>query len=134
MSTLSPSTIQLAGKNYTVADLLQESDEYIRLEAAEQCFALTALINDPSLLVRCAVARKKIGHDVLVSDIDWQVRATVAKNCTDSRFLDILARDSHEFVRFVVVKRGYALDYLVNDTDEEIASIARYQLQYQQAA
>lgn len=133
MLTLSADTIQLAGRHYTVVDLLKESDEYIRLEAVEQCFGLSTFINDCSALVRCAVARKKIGHEVLVKDADWHVRATVAKYCTEPQFLDILAHDIHEFVRFVVVKRGHALEYLVNDTDEEIAAIARYSLQYSQA-
>ncbi len=134
MSTFNSDTIQLAGKYYTVDDILQESDEYIRLEAVEQCFALSELMGDQSTLVRCAIARKKMGHEILVNDDDWHVRATVAKYCVESRFLDVLAHDSHEFVRFVVVKRGHALDFLVNDIDEEIASIARYHLQYQQAA
>jgi hypothetical protein len=134
MTKANVQTILLAGRQYTVADVVTEPDEYVRLEAVDLCFALTHLIHDHSVLVRCAVARKKVGHDVLVKDQDWHVRATVAKYCIESHFLDILAQDSHEFVRFVVVKRGYASDYLVNDTDEEIAAIARYNLQYQRAA
>ncbi|MEQ1635637.1 MAG: hypothetical protein ABL903_03025 [Methylococcales bacterium] len=131
MSVASEETINLAGKIYSVAELLRELDDYVRLEAAEQCFALTALINDPSALVRSAVARKKVGHEILVKDVEWQVRATVAKYCNDVKFLDILALDSHEFVRFVVVKRGHALELLAQDVDEEIAAIARYALQRQ---
>lgn len=131
MSIAMEETITLAGKIYNVAELLREVDDYVRLEAAEQCFALTALINDPSSLVRSTVARKKIGHEVLVKDVEWQVRATVAKYCSEVKFLDILAQDNHEFVRFVVVKRGHALELLAQDSDEEIAAIARYTLQRQ---
>lgn len=131
MSEASEDKITLAGKEYSVAELLKEPDDYIRLEAAEQCFALAALVNDRSMLVRSTVARKKIGHEVLVKDVDWQVRATVAKYCSESKFLDILAQDSHEFVRFVVVKRGHALEQFVEDRDEEIAAIARYSLERQ---
>jgi hypothetical protein len=123
--------IILAGKTYSIAELLRETDDYIRLEAAEQCFALSQLVNDRSALVRSTVARKKIGHTVLVHDRDWQVRATVAKYCSETAFLDILAHDPHEFVRFVVVKREHALELLAQDSDEEIAAIARYTLQRQ---
>lgn len=132
MSAVIEEKITLAGKNYTIAELLKESDDYIRLEAAEQCFALKELVYDRSMLVRSAVARKMIGHDILINDIDWQVRATVAKYCTDTQFLDKLVHDDHEFVRFVVVKRGHALALFTQDSDEEIAAIARHSLQRQQ--
>lgn len=132
MSAVNEEKITLAGKDYTVSALLKESDDYIRLEAAERCFALKELVSDRAMLVRSTVARKMTGHDVLVNDSDWQVRATVAKYCTDTQFLDILARDSHEFVRFVVVKRGHALELLAQDADDEIAAIARHAIQRQQ--
>jgi hypothetical protein len=131
MFNIPENTITLAGKTYSTAELMREADDYIRLEAAEQCFALDELLKDRCALVRSTVARKKVGHKVLVDDIDWQVRATVAKYCNEPELLDKLAKDSHEFVRFVVVKRGHALELLAQDDDEEVAAIARYTLQRQ---
>lgn len=123
------STITINGRVYSEQDIVKEKQEYVRLEAVDLCFALQALVNDSSYLIRCAVARKKVGHQQLVHDDNWRVRATVAKYCEDEALLEILKTDSHDFVRFVVVKRGYALKHFVDDQDEEIASIARYKLQ-----
>jgi len=122
-------TIKIAGKEYDQLGITKEKEEYIRLEAVDLCFGLSALIYDNSVLVRVAVARKKVGHELFVTDESWRVRATVAKYTDDNKILDILIKDENEFVRFVIVKRGYGLVFFVNDTDEEIASIARYQLQ-----
>jgi len=118
-------TVIIFGKRYTAEDVLREKDEYIRLEAAEKCFALRELINDSSVLVRMAVARKGVGHETLVSDSNWKVRAVVAKYGKENRVLDLLVNDVHEFVRFVLVKRCYALECFLQDTDEEIAAMAR---------
>ncbi|MFW5444592.1 MAG: HEAT repeat domain-containing protein [Methylococcaceae bacterium] len=122
-------TIEIAGKKYNETKISKEKEEYIRLEAVDLCFALKQLVSDSSWLVRTAVARKKVGHDLLVKDENWRVRATVAKYTDDSSIIDELASDENDFVRFVIVKRGYCLDSFVSDEDEEIASIARYQLQ-----
>ncbi|WP_305907254.1 hypothetical protein Q9L42_016930 [Methylomarinum sp. Ch1-1] len=122
-------TLAIDGKVYSEQDIVQEKQEYIRLEAVDACFALHALVNDKSALVRSAVARKKVGHEYLVFDKNWRVRATVAQYCDDEHLLDQLKNDSNEFVRFIVAKRGYALEQFVDDVDEEIASLARYQLQ-----
>lgn len=127
-------TITINGRMYSERDIVKEKEEYVRLEAVELCFALRALANDRSHLIRSAVARKKVGHEKLVHDDNWRVRATVAKYCEDEALLDILKDDRHNFVRFVVVKRGYALEQFVDDDDEEIASIARYTLQHKQIA
>jgi hypothetical protein len=121
-------TVEINGKSYTEQDIVKEKEEYIRLEAVDRCFALSALVNDQSPLVRSAVARKKIGHEQLVNDPNWKVRATVALYCHES-LLESLKDDASDFVRFVVVKRGYKLNHFVDDQDDEIASIARYQLQ-----
>ncbi len=121
-------TIKINGRTYTEKDIVKEKEEYVRLEAVDRCFALTALANDASPLVRCAVARKKVAHEQLVNDPDWKVRATVAMYCPES-MLEKLKDDSSDFVRFVVVKRGYDLKRFIHDQDDEIASIARYQLQ-----
>ncbi|WP_020159566.1 MULTISPECIES: HEAT repeat domain-containing protein [Methylobacter] len=125
-------TVTISGKEYGEEDILREQDEYIKLECVDLCFALNILINDESALVRAAVARKKVGHEMLVNDSNWRVRATVAKYCDDEKLLDALINDENEYVRFIVVKRGYALKHFVNDQDEEIASIARHSLQNQQ--
>lgn len=122
-------TIVIAGKEYDELGVLKDTDEYVRLEAVDLCFALKKLIHDKSALVRAAVARKKVGHEFLVKDESWRVRATVAKYTDQENILDLLVTDNNEFVRFVVVKRGHGLDSFVHDVDEEIASIARYQLQ-----
>jgi len=122
-------TIVIAGKKYNASGIFKEKEEYIRLEAVDSCFALSALVHDKSPLIRTAVARKKVGHEFLVKDSNWRVRATVAKYTDNANYLNLLAKDINDFVRFVVVKRGHAPDCFVNDTDEEIASIARYQLQ-----
>jgi len=122
-------TITISGKTYTESSIVKEKEEYIRLEAVDLCFALRKLIHDKSSLVRTAVARKMMGHEFLVKDTCWRVRATVAKYTTDTQVLDKLITDEHTFVRFIVVKRGYQLEHFVNDIDEEIASSARYQLQ-----
>lgn len=121
-------TVVIAGKQYTAADVLKEKDEYIRLESVDKCFALRELIVDASVLVRMAVARKGVGHETLVSDASWRVRATVARFSTDNKILDLLIDDGHDFVRFVLVKRRYALEYFLRDPDYEIAAIARYEL------
>ncbi len=122
-------TVVIDGKLYNEQDIVKEKQEYVRLESVDRCFALQALVKDKSVLVRTAVARKKVGHDQLVYDKNWRVRATVAKYCEDERLLDILKNDNNEFVRFTVVKRGYHLEQFIHDSDEEIASIARYGLQ-----
>ena len=88
-------------------DVFKDKDEYIRLEAVDKCFALRELVNDPSVLVRMAVARKGVGHETLVVDASWRVRATVAKYSMESKILDLLLEDVHDFVRFVLVKRRY---------------------------
>lgn len=127
-------TIAIDGKIYSERDIVKEKQEYVRLEAVDLCFALRALVNDRSALVRRAVARKKVGHEQLVHDENWRVRATVAQYCDDERLLDILKNDKNDFVRFIVVKRGYDLEQFVHDVDEEIASIARYGLQQRRLA
>ncbi len=127
-------TVLIDGKLYSEQDIVKEKQEYIRLESVDLCFALQALIQDKSALVRTAVARKKVGHEQLVYDENWRVRATVAKYCDDERLLDILKNDNNEFVRFIVVKRGYDLEQFIHDVDEEIASIARYGIQNRKVA
>jgi len=127
-------TIVISGKKYNEKALSQEKEEYIRLEAVDLCFALKILVHDKSALVRVAVARKKVGHEFLVSDDSWRVRATVAKYTDDMQYLNTLASDVNDFVRFVIVKRGFCLDLLSSDVDEEISSIARYQIQNSQVA
>ncbi len=122
-------TVVISGKKYNEIDLLKEKEEYIRLEAVDLCFALTYLIQDASAVVRAAVARKKVGHDMLVADESWRVRATVAKYTNESKYLEVLSKDKNDFVRYIVVKKGYCLESLKNDVDEEIAATARYQLQ-----
>ncbi len=122
-------TIKLSGKTYDETSITKEKEEYIRLEAVDACFALRKLIHDKSSLVRIAVARKMMGHEFLVKDKSWRVRATVAKHTDDIQVLDKLISDENDFVRFIIVKRGHQLEHFVNDPDEEIASSARYQLQ-----
>mgnify|MGYP000535880333 CR=1 FL=1 len=127
-------TIIIGGRKYSEQDVVREKEDYVRLEAVDLCFALYALVQDESPVVRAAVARKKVGHEQLVSDDSWRVRATVAKYADDFQVLDQLLEDENDFVRFVIVKRGYRLNCLINDKDEEIASIARYQLQNKKVA
>lgn len=122
-------TIIISGKKYDELSILKEKEEYVRLEAVGLCFALTRLVHDNSALVRAAVARKKVGHEFLVNDKSWRVRATVAKYTDDTRILHSLLKDDNDFVRFIIAKRGCKLDFFINDADEEIASLARYQLQ-----
>ena len=123
--------VTISGKQYTAMDVFSDKDEHVRLEAVDRCFALRELVNDPSVLVRMAVARKGVGHEALVADASWRVRATVAKYSMESGILDLLIDDAHDFVRFVLVKRRYALEYFLQDSDEEIAAIARYELKSQ---
>ncbi len=125
------STVVIAGKKYTESDIFKEKEEYIKLEAIDLCFALRQLASDPSPMVRAAVARKKIAHELLAKDESWRVRATVAKYAEAESVLDLLVNDENDFVRFVVVKRGHKLQSFIYDHDEEIRSIARYQLQNQ---
>lgn len=127
-------SIVIAGRKYSEARILKEKEEYIRLEAVDLCFALSALVYDKSVIVRAAVARKGVGHEILVNDESWRVRAIVAKYTDEAEYLNVLANDKNDFVRFVVVKRGWLLDLFVDDIDEEIASIARYQIQNSQVA
>ncbi|MCF6204714.1 MAG: hypothetical protein L3J59_13775 [Methylococcaceae bacterium] len=127
-------TIVISGKTYDETALINEKEEYIRLEAVDMCFALSALVYDKSSLIRTAVARKKVGHDLLVNDDSWRVRATVAKYTDNTEILDKLINDEKDFVRFIIVKRGYALEFFINDEDEEIASIAKHQIQQREVA
>jgi len=120
-------SITLYGKSYTYATIHKEADEYIRLEAATQGFALKILVNDQSPLVRSTVARIKYGHEQLANDKNWKVRATVVKHCKP-KLLKNLIDDENHFVRYIIVKRGYYLDHFINDSDEEIAALARYLL------
>ncbi len=122
-------TVVISGKKYNEMDVVKEKEEYIRLEAVDLCFALTRLIKDTSPVVRAAVARKKVGHETLVADESWRVRATVAKYTNNEKYLEILANDINDFVRFIVVKKGCCLELLKSDKDEEVAATARYLLQ-----
>lgn len=122
--------IYLYGNDYTQAKISTEPDEYIRLEAASMGFALSLLVNDKSPLVRAAIARIKFGHSQLATDENWKVRATVAKHCKVA-LLNTLIDDENHFVRYVIVKRGLHLKHFINDVDEEIADLARYQLKRQ---
>jgi len=124
---MSEETINLHNKLYTQGDICTEPDEYIRLEAASHGFALKRLIHDKSHLVRCTIARLKYGHEQLATDPNWKVRATVATHCK-SRLLPLFLNDENHFVRYIVVKRGYALEHFIYDSDEEIADLARYLL------
>lgn len=127
-------TITIAGRRYDEQGIVNEKEEYIRLEAVDLCFGLKKLIYDKSALVRTAVARKKVGHELFVNDENWRVRATVAKYTDDPEVLDLLINDENNFVRYVIVNRGHGLKLFIDDIDEEIASIARYQLQNNEAA
>jgi len=120
-------SITLYGKFYTYASIQTETDEYIRLDAANQGFALKVLVNDKSALVRSSVARIKYGHEQLTKDESWKVRATVAKHCQPITLKDLIHDENH-FVRYIIVKRGYFLEHFTNDIDEEIAALAKYQL------
>ncbi|MGR8933452.1 MAG: hypothetical protein ACU837_03590 [Gammaproteobacteria bacterium] len=122
-------TIIISGKHYSVEQILKEKDEHVKLEAVDRFFALHELARDTSTLVRIAVARKGVEHDRLAFDKDYRVRATVAKYCSDKELLDHLLKDENEFVRFIIAKRGHGFEYLINDPDEEVASLARYGLQ-----
>ena len=122
--------INLHGKFYTLANICTETDEYIRLEAAGQGFALKLLINDASPLVRATIARIKYGHIQLANDENWKVRATVAKHC-NPKLLPRLIHDENHFVRYIIAKRGFHLEHFLSDPDEEIADLARYQLSKQ---
>ncbi|NOR79364.1 MAG: hypothetical protein GQ529_00800, partial [Methyloprofundus sp.] len=120
-------SIDIYGKIYTLSDICKEPDEYIRLAAASEGFALKQLINDKSALVRSTIARIKYGHEQLATDESWKVRATVAKHCKP-KLLICMINDEHHFVRYVIAKRGFHLEHFVNDPDEEIADLARYEL------
>jgi hypothetical protein len=122
-------SIILSGKQYTVEQLVKEKDEHVKLEAVDRFFAVHELARDASPLVRIAVARRGVEHDRLAFDKDYRVRATVAKYCTDKELLDHLLKDENEFVRFIIAKRGHGFEYLLNDPDEEVASLARHGLQ-----
>lgn len=120
-------SINIEGKTYTNVNIQKEPDEYIRLAAANQGFALKELINDKSTLIRSSIARIKYGHEQLITDDSWKVRATVAKHCKP-KLLSNLIDDENHFVRYVIAKRGFHLEHFINDTDEEVADLARYQL------
>ncbi|MGR9073116.1 MAG: hypothetical protein ACU833_08640 [Gammaproteobacteria bacterium] len=134
MNDFRDETISISGKTYTASDIANEKDEFIRLEAAELSFALNRLVYDSSYLVRSAVARKKVGLEKLAGDSHWRVRATVAKYCVDEDIIERLIEDDNDFVRFIMLKRGFGIERFVNDPDEEIAAFARFELQRLQAA
>jgi uncharacterized protein with PhoU and TrkA domain len=122
-------TITISGRSYDEKTITKEKEEYIRLEAVDLSFALSRLVYDKSSLVRTAVARRKVGHNVLVNDESWRVRATVAQYTNKTVVLDQLTHDENDFVRYIIVKRGHNLEAYLNDPDEEVASIARYLIQ-----
>ncbi len=119
--------IEIYGKIYTQSNICKEPDEYVRLAAASQGFALNRLISDKSALVRSAIARIKYGHEHLAKDKNWKVRATVATHCKP-RVLSNMIHDESHYVRYIIVKRGFHLEHFINDSDEEVAELARYQL------
>ena len=120
-------SIDIYGKVYTQTKICKEPDEYIRLAAASEGFALKHLINDESAIVRSSIARIKYGHEQLLSDENWKVRATVAKHCKPI-LLSGMINDENHFVRYIIAKRGFHLEHFINDPDEEIADLARYEL------
>jgi len=120
-------SINIYGKKYTPDTIIKEPDEYIRLAAASEGFALAHLIKDKSPLVRSSIARIKYGHDQLAADENWKVRATVAKYCKP-KIIKRMINDENHFVRYIIAKRGFHLEHFINDSDEEIADLARYQL------
>ena len=120
-------SIDIYGKIYTLSDICKEPDEYIRLAAASEGFALKQLINDKSALVRSTIARIKYGHEQLATDENWKVRATVATHCKP-KLLNCMIYDKNHFVRYIIAKRGFHLEHFTNDPDEEIADLARYEL------
>ncbi|NOQ65266.1 MAG: hypothetical protein GQ582_12205 [Methyloprofundus sp.] len=126
-------TIDLHGKHYTLQTISKEPDEYIRLAAANEGFALSKLIHDKSVLVRSSIARIKYGHEFLLADKNWRVRATVAKYCKPN-LLKKMLDDEHHFVRYVIAKRGFHLEHFIDDPDEEIADLARYELSQKKTA
>ncbi len=127
MILMAKESIDIYGKIYTQSDIFNEPDEYIRLAAASQGFALGQLIHDKSHIVRSSIARVKYGHEQLATDKNWKVRATVAKYCKPN-ILNIMINDENHFVRYVVAKRGFHLEHFLADPDEEIADLARYEL------
>ncbi len=120
-------SIDIYGKIYTLSKICKEPDEYIRLAAASQGFALNQLIYDKSVIVRSSIARIKFGHEQLATDENWKVRATVAKHCKP-KILDLMLQDENHFVRYVVAKRGFHFEHFLKDPDDEIADLARYEL------
>lgn len=120
-------SIDIYGTIYTQTNICKEPDEFIRLAAASEGFALKQLINDKSALVRSSIARIKYGHEQLATDENWKVRATVAKHCKP-KLLSCMINDENHFVRYIIAKRGFYLEHFINDPDEEIADLARYGL------
>lgn len=126
--------ITLYGKTYTAAKLSNVKDEFIKLEAIDKDFALEKLSHDQSPVIRAAVAKKKVGHEHLCLDLNWRVRASVALHCNDLEIIDHLATDENDFVRYIIAKRGYAAERLINDTDPEIVQLSKENLHQAEAA
>ncbi len=126
--------ITLYGKTYSVAKIAKIKDEFIKLEAIYSNFALEQLSHDKSPLIRSAVARKMVGHEHLCIDLNWRVRATVAQYCIDSEIIYHLAQDENDFIRYIIAKRGFAPEILINDSDPEIMLLAKSQLHQAEAA
>ena len=60
-------TITIAGRRYDEQGIVNEKEEYIRLEAVDLYFGLKKLIYYKSALLRTDLERKKFCHDIFVN-------------------------------------------------------------------
>lgn len=103
------------------------SDKWFeRHKAAVQGYGLDVLVNDVDEDVREAVAQQGYGLDRLIFDKSSHVRQAVANQGFG---LDILIKDEVWWVRLAVAEQGYGLDVLVNDLDVHVRELARAKME-----
>ena len=81
----------------------------------------------PNFVHRKAVAMQGKSLDILLNDINPNVRATVA---TQNHRLDLLVNDPSEIVRVAVARQRYDLDVLANDPCDLVREVVAEHFYY----
>ncbi len=128
LSTDSDERVRLAmiNKGYFVYAGHVDPSPIVRAAVAMKSYCSDILLHDQDELVRAAVIRSgyNVGIESFIEDPSSIVRAAVASMGVG---LDILYKDPDPVVRAEVAKQGYAIGQLINDADSIVrASVIEY--------
>ena len=101
-------------------EMVDIEDFLDRVRAAESCFALDKLVDDPDPDVRLRVARQGYGSVKLSYDDETMVRAALAERGLAPK---TLAFDENWLVRYKLAQSGYGWDKLVNDENSRVREV-----------